>query len=403
MKLLSYRAIIISQFLFLTVSGYGLKEKITRSLIEKGFENVSVKIDSSKLILTIENRLYRYNVDALVVVLKEILSYKKFNRIEALVMKNQVPLVSIKYLVVDTTKLNLEFKSGFTKNILITYDVVDKTNEEINIENNSFNKFDVILYPGFRGQFGDYENPVRAQVNLLTEVRVSFWKGMDLTAQMLIPVYNEFVGENSIRPGVISFIQNFRLSKNYFISSSLGYFTENRYGIDLSLKKIFSNGKLIAGLNIGYTGYLAFLYKKMFYSDPYLWTANINIEYRINEHDLTIGLTAGKFLYGDNSIRFDVNRQFGEVEIGFFFIYSTNRQSNGGFNFSVPLFPPKYFKPSLVRIRTAESFQWEYRVRGELPAMIGVTYKTGNNFIRTIKNFNPDFLTKKLLNEISKH
>ena len=44
---------------------------------------------------------------------------------------------------------------------------------------------------------------------------------------------------------------------------------------------------------------------------------SLSCEYRVTKYDLTLGLTAGKFLMGDESIRFDINREFGEIEIGF--------------------------------------------------------------------------------------
>jgi len=403
MKQLLIRAIILFLLLnLITLGKINPESKIVDLLTQKGFENVHVRIDSSKLFILFENRIYRYNVEALRNVMNILSEFSEIKMIELIIMQNKVPLISFEYNNEDYQKYQKGIidRKQFEDRIIASY-YIDKEliKENFLFENESDYKFDLVLNPGFRGQFGDYSNPVRAQINFIPEINATLWKGMNVVTQMLIPIYNEFPGEGDyVRPGIISLNQNFRLHENYFLSSSFGYFTENRYGFDLSIKKIFYNGNLMAGVNTGYTGYMSFMNKKIFYSDLYLWTMNMNVEYRINKYDLTIGITAGKFLYGDKSIRIDINRQFGEIEIGFFAVRSNNKQSNGGFNFSIPLFPSSYSYPSFIRIRTAESFRWEYRVKGEIPAMIGVVYNTGNSFFRTLKKYNPNFLLKRVNN-----
>lgn len=404
MKQLLYRALII--LLLIITSSFGNKnpkEKITADLVDKGFENIIVKIDSVKLFLAYENRVYRFNVESLKQVMNVISNYTELKMIKIIVLQNQVPLVIVEYNNDDYINY-LEHKlsrDSFIEKLIISYDTDEMWTKEKNstVTNNSNYKFDLVLNPNFKGQFGDYSNVVRAQVNFIPEIKTSWWKGMEITAQTIIPLYNEFPGEgNYLRPGIISLHQTFRLPDCLFITSSLGYFTENRYGIDFTFRKIFYEGNISLGFNAGYTGYMSIFNKKIFYSEPYLWTANLSMEYRINKYDLTLGITAGKFLYNDESIRFDANRQFGEVEIGFFAVRSLSGETNGGFNFSIPLFPSSYWNPSVVRIRTSDSFRWEYRVRGEIPSMIGVIYNTGNTFIRSIKKFNPNFILNELKN-----
>jgi hypothetical protein len=73
-----------------------------------------------------------------------------------------------------------------------------------------------------------------------------------------------------------------------------------------------------------------------------LWTGYLNLSYRLNIYDLTVGVTGGRFISEDKSIRLDVSRKFGEISIGFFATKTLNGEANGGFNFSIPLFPSKY-------------------------------------------------------------
>lgn len=376
--------------------------EIYEALKKKGFENIYVNINSQRLLIIFENRIYRYYVDALKFVMNIVSNYKDVEVIKVIVTENQLPIFSIVYNNKDYNdylgkKINHDV---FVRKVEISYNVKDDLNRNVNnidFFNSSIGKVDVVLVLGIKAQFGDYDNPIRAQFNLIPEINTSLWKGMQLIVQTILPLYNEFYGEGDyIRPGIISINQNIRLDKNFFISVSAGYFTENRYGIDLTLRKIFFEGQFAVGINTGYTGFLSSYNKKIFYSNLYLWTGNVSMDYRISEYDLNIGMTLGKFLYGDKSIRLDVNRQFGEIEIGFFYVQSISGEKNGGFNFSLPIFPSEYCKPSFIRIRPVEYFRWEYKVKGALPSMIGITYNTGNSFLWKLKKYNPDFLYKRI-------
>ena len=95
---------------------------------------------------------------------------------------------------------------------------------------------------------------------------------------------------------------------------------------------------------------------------------------------------------GDNSIRFDINREFGEVEIGFFAVRSKSGVSNGGINISIPIFPSKYWKPDFLRVRPAEYFTWSYLVRSNTPDLIGLRYNTGNRLNIFMKKLIPSFI-----------
>jgi len=81
------------------------------------------------------------------------------------------------------------------------------------------------------------------------------------------------------------------------------------------------------------------------------------------------------------------------VEIGFFAL-KTERGSNGGFNFSIPIFPPKYLPTGRIRISPAKAFPWEYRYRG-LPKG-GIQYKTGNNLDGFMKRLNTDYIKNQM-------
>jgi hypothetical protein len=74
------------------------------------------------------------------------------------------------------------------------------------------------------------------------------------------------------------------------------------------------------------------------YSDAGAWSGIGTLIGRIPDRELELIVAGGHFLTGDEGIRVDLLRRFGEVELGFFGV-STDKGDVGGFRFSVPLRP----------------------------------------------------------------
>ncbi len=251
-------------------------------------------------------------------------------------------------------------------------------------------KLDVFVHPQFNAQFGNYINTVESQINLAPAVSTTLWKGMFLSAQWIFPLQNELGYEGDFaRPGLLTLNQTVRLPYNTFLSGTAGYFTQHRYGADLEVKKFWRNGRWAVGVNMGYTGFAAYLKGVWYWSDMDTWTGFLYGEYRFPKLDFTIKATCGKFIYRDKGLRLDAFRQFGEVTVGFFTI-KTTRGRNGGFSISIPIFPPKRLSPSRIRISPALYFPWSYRYTGF--ADYGMQYATGSSVDEFIRGYHPDFL-----------
>lgn len=71
--------------------------------------------------------------------------------------------------------------------------------------------------------------------DLSPAIEVSLWKGMKLTAQVKIPVYNDGYGkyEGKVHPGNLTLSQRFRLPYNVFGKVTVGYFNADQYGFDV--------------------------------------------------------------------------------------------------------------------------------------------------------------------------
>ncbi len=386
--------------IMITVSSHVLSQndqRIAGKISGEGFENVFVRESGSDLFVEFENRVYRFEIDALLQLLKiispEIGQYKKIN----LLIKNKnVPVTQISFSAGDLINWNngVISNSEFSELILFELDKgFDSWSTAANsiYQNSSNLRFDLVLKPTYRFQFGVFSKPVLYQLNFAPHIEFGLWKGMTGLFEVTFPLHNDFTpSEDSIRMSRMVLNQTHRLGNSTFISGSIGYFTLNRYGFDLETRTYWLNGDLSLGLNIGYTGYAFFAGKKLYYSDLYQWTGSVGIDYRITKYDLSLAVTAGKFLLFDNTIRFDIYRDFGEIQVGFFAMRSSEGISNGGFSLSIPLFPSKYWNPGFFRVRTTEYLDYSYRVK--IADQIGLRYDTGFSLSGFIEKLNPGFI-----------
>jgi len=374
-------------------------DDLYRKLIDEGFENVLVSNSDSTLYVSYENRLYRFEIDAIKKVLElsadELIGFK---RISLIIQNKNIPIVKLETSsnkVMDWLNKKIA-PSDFTDELSVSMNSLPdwyKLKESNDFENSSSLKFDFVIKPTYRFQFGDYSDPVKYQLNFSPHMDLSLWKGATLRYELTMPIHNDFdEREDSIRTSNLVFNQTFRLSNSFFLSASLGYFNQNRYGFDIETKNFFMNGNFSIGFNFGYTGYASFVGSRLFYSDLYKWTGSASIDYRIPVYDLTLGLSIGRYLMSDNTFRVDINREFGEIQIGFFAMRSTSGVSNGGFKISVPFFPSKYWKPNFIRLRTIENLDYSYHVKIDRSQLIGLTYNSGFQLNEFKEKLNPSFI-----------
>jgi hypothetical protein len=377
---------------------FSIEKQIQMAMAEHGFENVAVCKDTNRVIIGYENRVYRHEVRAIREALEVV---SKFNNQQTIILVPQdrgVPLlaVSVNWDVYRNRLNKKKENDSSNSGIEVSLDVEPywQRLKDQSIVNPSTMKFDIVVYPQYRALFGNFNNPVASQINLAPALSTSLWNGMQFSAQWIIPLQNELEEEGNYgRPGLLTFNQTIRIPNNTFVSATVGYFTQHQYGVDVEAKRFLDNGRWAIGANIGYTGYASYLHSTLYYSNLQYWSYFLNCEYRYSDLDVTMKATYGRFLYEDRGVRFDVLRQFGEIDIGFFCI-ATKNGTDGGFNFSVPIFPGKRLSPGLVRISPAPYFPWEYRYRGD--SMESVRYTTANSIDAFIEKLNPDYVKNQL-------
>jgi len=392
---------VLSKTLFGQAGSLTDGENVARRIVGAGYENVRIARSGDTLYASLENRVWRYEARGAAEALKLLMPMTDSAGVVSLtLLRMGIPATT---LVVprkqfEQLKAGIVTKTGFADSIavLISDQSYKRRLAGVRRINPSFNRFDVVVFPQLKFQFGNFVHPLELQFNIAPAVKITFFKGLSFTGQVIFPVYNNLIGDpegNTIRPGLIVVSQVFRLPHNFFTTVSAGYFTRDRYGINGEVRKLFLNGRLGVNLSMGYTGQMQLLEGKFTYwpMDAFTWFGDLS--WRFARYDLTLRGGYGRFIDGDKGWRFDVRRQFGEVSIGLFAM-QTGGITNGGFNFVVPLPPRKLGTKNRIRLRPAPYVPWEYRAKG-LPAY-GRTFNTGSGTEEFLFDLNPDQIRTQL-------
>lgn len=406
-SVLCHFVLLFCSFISLNAQPVGEKSAILDQLILEGFENVFVESSDTALLVGYENRRYRFEPRAFKALLDIIdQNLTESHKLQLIIYHQRIPMLRVDLHL----SAYRDLRSGaikideFAEMIHFSLDAADHLRQSKASGNPSNFKTDLIVLPTWRAQFGDFDRPVQSNFNVIPGARMLLAKGLSIHAEMIIPVQNNFFFDDEqkeIRPGLVTLNQLIRLDDNVFFQATAGFFSLNRAGANVEMKKLNSMGNLAFGLNLGYTAYHTFTEKRVEYfaTENYL-TGLFSVEYRHIPYDAIGRLQVGNFIYNDLALRFDVLRQFGEVNIGFFALLSASGEFNGGFNFSIPIPPGKFMKPGIVRIRQANRTGLEYRAKGRVN--FGRNYRTGHELFDTMLEYNPDFLKKRFLIELHK-
>lgn len=373
---------------------------VVDTLTQAGFENVSADVRRGALIVSYENRVYRYELRGLQQVILRSLPLARDVDTVTIIPRNQdVPLVAVSIPVSWYEELaagritSQEFASGL--DIQVDIRPFQEPLSQETPSNRSFGHVDLIAQPGIAFEFGNFDDPVESQLNIIPELQARLWPGSSLRAQLILPLQNELGAEGDyVRPGLVTLNHTHRLPYNVFVGATAGYFTHNRWGLDLAARTYFLNGRGMVGADVGYTGYLSYQNRTWFYEDLNVWTPSAIVGYRVlPQYDLDVRVSYGRFLFQDLGFRVEVERAFGETQI-LLFAVAGEGSSNVGFAISIPFLGSRYARPGIVRFRPARSIGYSYRYKN-LP-LSGLWYETGHDLDRFAQNLNPDFIRNHL-------
>jgi hypothetical protein len=280
-------------------------------------------------------------------------------------------------------------------------------------KNSSLYKVDLVVYPMFSFKNGRLSVPYQVRFNVNPTIETSLWKGGRVTAQLVIPVVNDFGYKyDDVRPGYLTVSQTVRLPYNIFVTGTAGCFSGNRNGFDVNVEYFpklkdfwfdarasytwfgewgeWKNGKNLHPFKFGYDRN----------SGRVTW--NIGANYYLREFNSQLSVRAEKYIQGECGVRLDLIRHMKNCSIGFYGMYvpsdDHNEGVNGGFRFVVKLPPYKYKRRGYVpRVTTSSIWGFEYNAGGTF--VYGQSFKANAqmNMSEAIK-YNPAYLEQELLN-----
>ena len=230
----------------------------------------------------------------------------------------------------------------------------------------SAGRVDLILYPQFRFRNSRLDVMYEVQINLNPTLEVNLWRGSKLTAQLIVPILNEFYKEESrVRPGYLTLSQRFRLPANVLAKATFGNFSMNRWGADLKLFKPVGRHFGIYA-EAGLTG-ISYLYFDGWSYAPMskgTWMAGGN--YLWNRFDLMFDVSAARYLGDDIGATAKVTRYFRRAAVGFYVQKTQKVDYNGGFYFALALPPYRIKRRRPVRVAPSRYFEMVYNAKAYL-------------------------------------
>lgn len=339
------------------------------SLVNMGYENVSWHENKKERIYVVENiadRLSTTGISKAVGIIAHTgLPEQKPCRI--VFLDNNVPQLSVIYNPARTDSLTNDTIVG--PEWKVTADVGTAWRKaQHQVRNSSLYKVDVVIYPELM-----FKNLIITQIyqvlfNLSPAVEISLWKGMKLTAQMVVPVYNDGYGTRlgKVHPGFLGVQQTVRLPYNIWGTLAVGAFNNERYGVDLKFRhtSVWDERFSLEG-RIGLTATYRWDGFSCTYGTARRLTWSVGAGFYWPRYNVQTTLKAEQYLLGEKGLRLDIIRHFKYASIGFYALKAKGVRANGGFRFQIAL-PP-----------------YRYKRRGYIPRVLpsknmGIAYNAGN-------------------------
>ncbi len=386
--------------LFMSIGAFA-QSAIESSLISSGFENVRHITTDGKEIIFLESRAFTSSERLLTAAMRSVENISNqftTKNVEIILMEERIP----KFRMFASTESSdasghFNWKSDFSVN-----ESYNKLNLKGNVENrdtkfynSSFGKIDILFYPIFRFKNAVLNKMYLVQLNINPTIVMSLWKGASVTAQIIFPLVNDYsIEEGKIRPGYLTFSQQFKLPYNIFAKATIGNFSMFRGGVDVKLFRPIGQRIGVYG-QISYTAYSLPMFGDWYYNDFDRLTWKVGANYFVKPWNLMFNFNVAKYLANDISVRGEITRHFKNASVGFYIQTMAIKEFpvNGGFFFAIALPPYKQFRNKFVRVSAGNYFPLEYIAR---------PYSDYGRYFTTSpdENSSDNFFTKMRLNQI---
>ncbi|WP_213524429.1 hypothetical protein [Nonlabens sp.] len=395
-------------------TAHAQQSTIVKSLADQGFENVAAVQKGVDLYITYENNLYRFEAKGLANIIAQLTEtdLSLYERIHFLLRSQDIPMAMA---TLSTSDLNA-YKSGLidrytlasSMQFSIEIDKAESYFKEAERENLSFYKIDVPVGVRLDYLLGDFRDGFQSRTYVNSRVLSTFGRGTEFEFDFLNIVQNDIPGRAISSPVTMKVTQSARFGQNTFLSASLGYLPQGKFGLYTRFRNYLDEERFYLELIYGVTrtGYLDqnWVVQNNRNSDA-LWQAIFN--YRWNKYDTDLNFTYGTFDSADLGYKFQVQRQFNEVYFSLFYS-RTDLASSGsfgseqpaiiGFSMTVPFGQSKFIKPGRIRARTEDQFYLLYRYSGF--SFSGIDVMFANDIFSDIREFYPEVLRKGLMKHL---
>ena len=409
-KLLRFKWIVRLSFVAFALATVGSAwaqsgEETVKHLVEMGFENVGWTEDEHERVYVLQNSAYRQQGvgvgKAVDLIQREGLAPMKKCRI--VLLDNNVPQISLSYSPMVGDSVPQASRQDWD----VSYELGDtwKQARRVVKSNSSLFKVDVVVYPWLMFQNYKLSKMYDYVFQLSPAIEVSMWKGMKLTAQVVLPIQNDYYGarDSQVRPGFLTLSQSVRLPYNIFLTGIVGFYEGGRSGAELRAKYILPDEHFWLTGRLGVTRKGYWDHWAYYHGTKWRTDFHVGLHYYWPKFNTEFMVKGERFLLGEYGSQFEMYRHFRYASIGFYAMKifgkddAANNGFNGGFAFRVALPPYKYKRKGYMPRLVAGEFGFRYNSGNE--KQYGNFYRSSpdDNFL--VENaYNPYFIKSELLN-----
>lgn len=353
-----------------------VSERLQAALIKQGFENVRVTVVRAErgftVVVEYENRVYnRDELDALGVVmgLAVLRTPAEVTQIRVIVRKVNLAVMDVStgaeaFLAFINERMPAQ---AFDRQLRLTQEVEwsgppPNAEGSTSIRERSWVKLDLFLRPKVDTQILTEVGVADLRFSAQPDAYMQLGPGTVMNARATIPVartkrFVEPLGDPAVDRVLLHQalpvpIGRWLPGTAALTQVSLGRFNAQDVGISQEAALTLFEGRALV------KGTWARLGPS--YKDLNRWLALANARVRYPSWNVTLSVTAGRFLDGDRGVAVDFGRFFGDTEVGVFVRHS-DHGSLGGLRVALPLTVKKELPPWAVRPRLPDVYAYEQR------------------------------------------
>jgi hypothetical protein len=307
---------------------YPTSDRITKALYFLGFSEISVIIIENELWMWVQNERYYYNTRAIWVILENLIDIipEDIEKIYIILKENGIPIIEFTTTKADIIDL---YAGRLTINEFIYLSWINTALPEApEIKVRHKNLFRYGLKPSLETFLNDPSGFFTYRFGIMGWISYHPWRGSSFITEIAtyplntissvneplsIPVRTDivFYKKEKVNLERLMFDQIKRLTPTLYARVSAGLLEVQYAGFDAEIAKPVFNGRILFGLS-------GSAVKKRHSDNPFklktnevkdiYTTAFINTRINIPEKEFSIDLKAGRFLAGDNGIRFTISK-----------------------------------------------------------------------------------------------